>query len=342
MTSAAPLIIIQEDNSYKIDIKFDKEKKLITIAYNITSTINNFYYEKSLEFDEFIHINKIFRIFEDINEIYNFLDENLKEDKISIEKDKNYEYINIIFNVFNLKGNVEKIKIQLNKKEYAQDIKFKKIMNHINDLIKENNNLKSKLEQAQNELNFLRNIIYHKMDSLIIENKEEQLFLENRLKKINIFSNKILLSRLLFRSSIHGDNAQTFHRLCDYKNNLLFLIKTTKNLRFGGFTTNMITPICDCIKDDEAFCFSLSLKKIYNKIKKFHHSLYLHTNEIITFLMDIFKVYDNFFKAYSICTDSRDIGKYVYFDNQEKPFEINGGEKNFLIKELEVFEIIYI
>ena len=90
MTSAAPLIIIQEDNSYKIDIKFDKEKKLI----------------------------------------------------------KNYEYINIIFNVFNLKGNVEKIKIQLNKKEYAQDIKFKKIMNHINDLIKENNNFKIKIRTS--------------------------------------------------------------------------------------------------------------------------------------------------------------------------------------------------
>ena len=38
-----------------------------------------------------------------------------------------------------------------------------------------------------------------------------------------------------------------------------------------------------CIKDDDAFCFSLSLKKIYNKIKKIPNSIYVSEYEIITF-----------------------------------------------------------
>ena len=180
------------------------------------------------------------------------------------------------------------------------------------------------------------------MDSLILEDEKEQKFLESRLNKIKIFSRKNLLTRLLFRASIHGDNASTFHNLCDYKTNLLFLVKTKKNYRFGGFTSVSISESKDgsCAMDKDAFCFSLNLSKIYNIIKD-KVAIYINRNEIITFLMDIFKIYDNFFKKESICNDSRDGNKYICYNGQNKKYEINGGEKVFLVQELEVFEIIF-
>ena len=180
------------------------------------------------------------------------------------------------------------------------------------------------------------------MDSLIINDENEQLLIENRLKKVKIFSNKIFLSKLLYRATIHGDDAKTFHYLCDYKNNLLFLIKTKKNYRFGGFTTRMMCSKDDgqCLRDDDSFCFSLNLKKIYNAMKDL--AIYINSDEIITFLMDIFKIYNKFFTKESICTDARSGKKYIYFNNQKNNYEINGGESTFLVQELEVFEIIFI
>ena len=179
------------------------------------------------------------------------------------------------------------------------------------------------------------------MDSLIIKNEKEQKFIENRLKKIKLFSGKNFLTSLIFRATINGDKASNFHNLCDCKTNLLFLVQTKKNYRFGGFISVGIfsKEYWSCVRDDEAFCFSLDLKKIYNR--RFKESIYVHGSEIITFLMDIFKIYDNFFTVKSICTDARD-KKYVYFDNQTNAYEINGGENSFLVQELEVFQIMFI
>ena len=55
--------------------------------------------------------------------------------------------------------------------------------------------------------------------------------------------------------------------------------------------------------------------------------------------MDIFKIVDNFFVAQSICNDG---DREIYYDNQEKEYEINGGEKTFIVEILEVFEVIFI
>ena len=131
--------------------------------------------------------------------------------------------------------------------------------------------------------------------------------------------------------------------MCDYKNNLLFLVKTKKNFRFGGFIS---VSICvskskndTSVRDNDAFCFSLNLSKIYNIIKN-KEAIYINSNEIITFLMDIFKIYDNFYKKESVCTDSREGDKFICYDGQNKKYEINGGEGTFFVQELEVFEII--
>ena len=119
----------------------------------------------------------------------------------------------------------------------------------------------------------------------------------------------------------------------------MFLIKTKKQLRFGGFISVLINGKDKLIQDNDAFCFSLTLNKIYNKIQKYPYSIWDSGKEIITFLLDIFKIVDNFFVAQSICNDG---DREIYYDNQQKKYEINGGEKNFIVQVLEVFEVIFI
>ena len=56
--------------------------------------------------------------------------------------------------------------------------------------------------------------------------------------KLNIFQEKKYNFNLLYRATLDGDKAKTFHNICDNKNNLLFLIKaTTDYLRFCGLMT---------------------------------------------------------------------------------------------------------
>ena len=93
----------------------------------------------------------------------------------------------------------------------------------------------------------------------------------------------------------------------------------------------------NCLKDDEAFCFSFNLRKVYNKVKSFKDSVYINKFEIITFLADIFKIRDGFSHAENICDDWQ--RKSLFFDNQSSENEITGGRKKFQVKELEVYEI---
>jgi len=339
MTAAPPIKI--NENIYTLKSKLDEENNKLIITCQIISNMSLYYYESSFSLDDMIKLNKNFKICENINEIDSFINQSIQDNKITLKND-NENNLKIIISIFNIRGNEEQFEINLKKQEKNQNTLFKDLVENVNNLIDENKNLDKKLQQANEQINCLKNIISHRMDSLIINDENEQLLIENRLKKIKIFSNKIFLSRILYRATIHGDDAKTFHNLCDYKNNLLFLVKTKKNFRFGGFITKMISPrdYNNEIRDDDSFCFSLNLKKIYNNMKQL--AIYINGEEIITFLKDIFKIYNNFFKKESICTDAKEGQKYIYFDNQKNSYEINGGKNTFLVEELEVFEIIFI
>ena len=318
---------------YELTNKIDDNNNMLILTCLNTSILCNYLYEIKLGLDDFIRINRYFRVFINIEEIKNLICDLIENNRIQIENINNSENIKIFFNITNLTGSQERVEIELEKKEIDNNALIKNLIEKVNNLIEENKTLNIKL-------NLLNNLIYHKIDSNIIQNEQEQLLIENRLKQIPIFKNKKFLTHLLFNSLYHGDKADTFHSKCDNKNNLLFLIKTTKNVRFGGFTSVFINgEKKTCIKDDDAFCFSLFLKKIYNKIKKIPNSIYVSEYEIITFLEDIFKIYNNFFSTQSICNDSE---RKVCYDNQFTKYEINGGEKSFLVERLEVFEVIFI
>ena len=339
MTAAPPIKI--NENIYTVKSQLDEENQKVVISCQIISRLSLNYYESSFSLDDMLKLNKNLKICENINGINSFISQSIQDKKISL-KNEDEDNLKIIVTIFNIRGNEEQFEISLKKQEKNTNTLIKELVKNLNNLIDENKNLDKRLQQANEKIDYLKNIINHRMDSLIIKDENEQLLIENRLKKIKIFSNKIFMTKLLYRATIHGDDAKTFHNLCDYKNNLLFLVKTKKRYRFGGFINKMICPkdYGNCIRDDDSFCFSLNLKKVYNCVKDL--AIWIGGDEIITFLMDIFKIYNNFFHTKSICNDAREGKKYISFDNQERNYEINGGENTFLVEELEVFEIIFI
>ena len=239
------LKILSPDKRYKISSELDEKNNSISLSCALNSKLETFFYEKNLTLDDFIKINKYFKVFEDIKEIGDFISETLRENKVDVISDsdsENLEGVKLVFKIFDLKGNEESVEILLEKKEKERNEINSEIIDKINELIIENDYLKKKLKEREEELMEREDklkIICSKVlcgyNSLIIKNRREQDFLDERLNGVSHFHGKSLVKKLLFRSRNDGDRADTFHKICDHKSDLLFLIQSNENYRFGGF-----------------------------------------------------------------------------------------------------------
>ena len=79
------------------------------------------------------------------------------------------------------------------------------------------------------------------------------------------YNQKVKELKKLFQASIDGYTAKDFHLRCDNIPNILVLVKTVGNRRFGGFTSSYWSSPDEGIWNFEpkTFLFSLDKKKIY-------------------------------------------------------------------------------
>ena len=82
---------------------------------------------------------------------------------------------------------------------------------------------------------------------------------------------------MLYRKSRVGDSIETFHKLCDNKENTLLLIKTTDGIIIGGFTPLTWDDHSDYKRDKETFIFSLTTNNVSKKTK-IENSIYCSKN----------------------------------------------------------------
>ena len=138
--------------------------------------------------------------------------------------------------------------------------------------------------------------------------------------------------RLIYKASRDGDSAIKFHNMCDKYSNLIILIKTNKGIRFGGFTSNKFRATSHLKYDNNAFLFSLDLKKVF-KILPGNYAIYCYDNSGPCFCKGSLCVPNSFFTKYG---KTRIAGGPFQF---KKDYELNNGTEKFLIKELEVFQV---
>ena len=185
----------------------------------------------------------------------------------------------------NLKINIlEKIidvKIPLIQREMSQKEIIEKLLNDnkqlINEikLLKEDNQLiKLNLQTLRNDFDNFKNEMKNKnennpfINSKIQVSQQQANLIINRLKLVPQFGNNYNLKfELLYRATRDGDEAEVFHRLCDNKQNILVIVETTKNRKFGGFCSiGYKSEGCGKI-DNTAFLFSFDKLKLYNVFK---------------------------------------------------------------------------
>ena len=262
----------------------------------------------------------------------------------SSEQNKNlFKKINMIENENkNLKEKIEQMNNKINefssKNQYyyssnnnilsnmSQNIENLKAINE--KLIYENNLFKKQINQINNEKIIYDDSNVGHVEGTILKNNEEIEFLS---KKIGENSDKVIFN-LIYKATENSDKAQAFHERCDQAKNTLVLIETSENRRFGGFTTcdwsgNQIEK-----NDENAFVFSLDKMKIYDIVPG-QPAIACYPNYGPIFLNCQIKINDDAFTN----------GGSTFCKGQnyqtEEDFELNGGNQDFQIKEIEVYEI---
>ena len=144
--------------------------------------------------------------------------------------------------------------------------------------------------------------------------------------------------KLIYRGTRDGDSVNQFHSKCDNIQNTLMIVQTTAGYKFGGFTsTGWNNEKGKCIYDNKAFCFSINLNKIYD-IAVPERALYKQTldgSPSFGFSPYAFIIHNMFLKS-----DNNFTEKMIHYKGEAKAHEINGGNRNFKVDELEVFQIL--
>ena len=217
--------------------------KLLLKPKDINKIFKN--YSIELDLEEFQNLHKYFKMFN------NFQD--FKNDFVNICKSNNFKIINmnddeliISINLQLLSNNLINLTLKSNEISQKEQIQF--LLKDLNDKNKKIEELNIKINELENghkslEKNInklllrIQKLENNKVDnnndvfgSKIILNEKELNFISKAISSENNISLK-----LLFSSDKSKENVDELKSAYIGKNDLLFLIKTTKNKRFGGY-----------------------------------------------------------------------------------------------------------
>ena len=163
----------------------------------------------------------------------------------------------------------------------------------------------------------------------IIHSEEEIELITRRINKIN---KKITLN-LIYKATVDSDKAEAFHEKCDSAHSSLVLVETDKGKRFGGFTTSSWSGDCVDKKDEDAFVFSLDKMMVYDNIHD-EPAIGCYPKYGPIFLGCQIRIYDNAFTKGGTTFE-----KGLNYKTEED-YELTGGDREFNVKEIEVYEVI--
>ena len=317
----------------------------------INIELNRFTLDKESNDINILKINELENEIIQIKNDKNILLKRIKnlEDLVKVQNNEIEKLKYIVKEQKNITEKLNNLEIAFNEEKY----KIGK-MNNLEKELKEQKREIEKIKNWKNEYNSeleeiqmikINNISLNKIDSKIINKKEELEFLENRLKNDEILRKKNIIYKLLYRASEDGSNIKTFHNKCDNIKGTLTIIKTTKGMRFGGYTEQMWNGSGNVSqrKDGKGicFCFSLDLFKIYNFNNQYGYSIYCYYNNGPYFSggdCTFFHIYNNNGLLFGSNCYTK---KGNSFGNVDNDYEINNGQSNFSVVELEVFQILF-
>ena len=221
------------------------------------------------------------------------------------------------------------------KLKYEQEIKDLKLQSAKKSEVKEEKEKEVKVEIKKEAPKIEKKHVFgektqkYKVKGDIIHNKDE---IELITRKINKVNKKITLN-LIYKATVDSDKASAFHEKCDSAKSSLVLVETDEGKRFGGFTTSSWSGDCVDKKDEDAFVFSLDKMKVYPNIPD-EDAIGCYPKYGPVFLGCQIRIYDNAFTKGGTTFE-----KGLNFNTQED-YELTDGNREFKVKEIEVYEVV--
>ena len=341
---------------FKFDIKITKVSE-DSLKITLTSKEGTDNFESEFSLKDLIAENKVFLIFENIDEVIDNLRLVIENENLSLFLDMNYDFYFEFF--IDINGNKKQVRLLIeplnedSKKKMAERIQ--KQNKQIEKLEKKNQKLENDYKNLYDSIkknyivqNQFNNIVYKapnpknlSVDSKIIKTEEEIDFIkkiikEKKFQKLGFNPNNFSLN-LIYRATRDGDMGQNFHKLCDGLSPILLLIKTTHNVRFGGYTETYFEGTKEYLgkKDDNAFIFSLDKKKYY-EIEKGENAILCYINYGPVFYG---KNYSNIFLKEPFFKKKGSVAPKGDRYKTKEDYEINLGKQYFKPIQIEVFHI---
>ena len=152
-------------------------------------------------------------------------------------------------------------------------------------------------------------------------------------------NNRNIKLKSLYVASKDGDNPENFHSKCDGQSPTISIFKTTKGYIFGGYTDKSWDNNSVHLKSDISFLFSFNIMKIYPG--KNGGEITCHSSYGPWF-------YDALGASNKNYLGNKITEQFDYNNNQftwndfEKSYELTGGEKEYILKEVEVLKVEFI
>ena len=264
------LTINSKNKSYNLKLSIKSEKLDVSLSEESSIGLS---YNASFTFDELLKLNRYFRQFDSILEIYNFIVNLDKiEELISIEAENKFINLKIsIPGVTKNKMNNDIIFVlpAVKIKESELIIKLCQEVEKINILEKKINYIFMCIGKSEEDFKAFEDI-YEKLpktlkhlsnvwESKIVTPEDfvtVQIGIKEKLNKT------IKGAKLLYRASRDGDSTQ-FHSKCDGIENTVTFVKSKNGRKFGGFANKAFNTSNNWVSDPNCFVFSLLNKECY-------------------------------------------------------------------------------
>jgi hypothetical protein len=219
---------------------------------------------------------------------------------------------------------------------------FNDLKNRIDTLenkISDYSELKEKIPNIEKNLNkFVESM--NKSNTKILNNSS----IFQKSEEIQLLSNSIspdsdVSFKLVYSSKLYGENSQKLKAAYIGVKDILVIVKTKKNKRFGGYAHESFEDKEFQKKDSRAFLFNLDKMKIY-KSRGTAHTIWNFNLDSIDFGYGTdLRIFHNFLsnENYTNQNHSNDSSDHD-FEYDEETFALNG-EKYFEILYLEIYKV---
>lgn len=268
-------------NDEEYEIELSDESNTILMKFTEKSTPNNIpsLFTGKYDFNELKNKNKFLRIFDTIDELFQFFKDILNQQKLSIIKESNN--LRTVWSF--IKGiSEDNIQLILTKGELKKDDIIASLVNEIKNLKTENIKVNEKVLELEKRISFLEDKMKGKekeifenenglVNSIITNQKEAKEFSQF------LFKNDKTKFKLIFQATKDGDQISDIEQKIKGYSPTLFLLHTKRGIKCGGYTKALWKMDGNYKFDSSAFLYNFSTKKIF-QIKNPNEAIICRSN----------------------------------------------------------------